>query len=216
MSKMSPFAQPVTLMGRVEQLLRWTLAFIMRYALIFWACIAINMVGTMLGAIFWYGTMLTNSPLWTLPFIPDCPLAALLGSIALVGLRWRKTWAWFTAFAAFACLKYGAWTILFWLRQWMGAGEIAPLGFVLLVSHVGLFIEGALLVPHIDNLSLITRGAIIAWFGFSIYVDYGLGYDPGMASHVPLEFAFWVAVVLTLLLGVGLLQLENKQHREST
>jgi uncharacterized membrane protein YpjA len=189
----------------MERLLRWTLATIMHWPLIFWGCVAINLIGAVLGAIFWYGAMLLNAPLWAIPFIPDCPLAALLGSITLIGFRWRRNWSWFTAFTAFACIKYGLWTMLFWLRQWIGSGEITFIGLVLFVSHIGLFIEGLLFVPHIGEPSLLKRLGIIGWFLLSIYVDYGLGYDPGMASDVPLVFAFRVALILTLVIGTGLL-----------
>lgn len=189
----------------LDWLAHWTLDTIVHWPLIFWICVIINLVGTILGAIFWYGAMLMSSPWWSLPFIPDCPLAALLGTIALFGIRSQKRWSFFYTLTAFACMKYGVWTILFWIRQWVGSGEITTIGFVLFVSHIGLFVEGLLFVPFSGIIPLYQRLLIIGWFGLSVYIDYGLGYDPGMASHVPLTFAFHVAITLTTILGIGLL-----------
>lgn len=195
----------------IASLLRWTMDIILNWALIFWCCFVSNIIGAIGGAIFWYGPMLMDAPLWALPFIPDCPLSALLGSIGLFALRQRKRWHTFYAFVAFACMKYGVWTVLFWLRQWVGSGIIEPLEVLLFVVHIGLFIEGLLFVPRIGAIPFIHRLLIIGWFALSIYVDYGLGYDPGMVSHVPLRFAFWVATSATIVLGLGLLLLPYRK-----
>ena len=69
----------------MEQLLRWTLNTILRNPLLFWAAVIANLLGTVIGGAVWYGPMILSSPIWALPFIPDCPLAALLGTIALAG-----------------------------------------------------------------------------------------------------------------------------------
>jgi uncharacterized membrane protein YpjA len=188
-----------------EWLIRWILDILMRVPFLFWICVTTNLIGSILGTIFWYGPMLLTSPVWALPFIPDCPLAALLATIALFGIRSKKRWAFLYTLTTFACIKYGIWTILFWVRQWVGSGEITLMGFILFVSHIGLFVEGMLFVPHMGTISLLKRILLISWFGLSIFVDYGLGYDPGMASHVPRSFAFLVAFVLTATLGTGLL-----------
>lgn len=194
-----------SLKSPLDWLARWTLDTIVHVPLIFWICVTTNLVGTILGTIFWYGSMLMSSPWWALPFIPDCPLAALLGTIALFSIRAEKKWSFFYTLTAFACIKYGVWTVLFWIRQWVGSGEMTTIGFILFVSHIGLFVEGLLFVPFSGMIPLSQRLLIIGWFGLSIYVDYGLGYDPGMASHVPLTFAFHTALTLTTILGIGLL-----------
>jgi uncharacterized membrane protein YpjA len=189
----------------IAGLLCGTLNTILRRPLLFWSAISANLIGAVGGAVWWYGSMLLNSPLWAWPFIPDCPLAAFIANIALLGLWANKRWPFFNALVAFACLKYGAWTVGFWLRQWSGAGEMYPIEVLLFVSHIGLFIEGLLFLPYISPLSLPKRQAVIGWFMLSISVDYGLGFYPPLASHVPVSFIFWLATVLTALLGIGLL-----------
>ncbi len=199
-----------------EGVLRGTLTIIMRHPLLFWSAIIVNFVGAVGGAVWWYGPMLVSSPLWAWPFIPDCPLAAFIANIALLGLWANRRWPFFNALVAFACLKYGAWTVGFWLRQWSSAGEMYPIEVLLFVSHIGLFIEGLLFLPYISPLSLPKRLAVIGWFVLSIYVDYGLGFYPPPASHVPVSFIFWLATALTVLLGAGLLLLPGTaMHRAS-
>lgn len=192
------------------QLLRWVLNIILRNPLIFWACVVANLLGAVIGGVVWYGPMILSSPLWALPFIPDCPLAALLGTIALFGLRSGRPWRWYYALAAFFCIKYGLWTIAFWLRQWTGSGVILPVEAMLFVTHIGLLCEGLLLVPHIGDLPLSRRMWVVAWFALSVFVDYGLGFHPPLASHVSRDFIFWLASILTAAIGAGLLLLPRR------
>jgi uncharacterized membrane protein YpjA len=193
-----------------EGLLRWTMETILRWPLLFWTCFAANMVGAVFGSIFWYGPMLTSSPLWALPFIPDCPLAALLGSIGLAGLLFRQRWSWFYALVVFACIKYGLWTVAYWLKEWSEGGFTGnPIELMLFITHIGLFIEGLLFVPYIQPLSWARRAAVTGWFVLSIYVDYGLGYHPPLGA-VPVEFASGMAIALTVLIGAGVLLLPQE------
>lgn len=210
----------------MERLLRWTLDAIMRNPLLFWSCVIANLLGAVIGGIYWYGPMLWRSPFWALPFIPDCPLAALLGSIVLLSLRANQQWRFFAAFTAFACLKYGAWTMAFWLRNWSAGGPIEPIAMMLFVTHIGLFIEGLLFVPLIGPLSLPKRLGVIAWYALSIVVDYGLAryafayygfpFYPPLTPFVSVDFVFWAATVMTTALGVGLLLLPREARVSTT
>jgi len=192
---------------QLERLLRWTLGHIIRWPFIFWVCFTTNLLGALLGGLYWYSDQLATSPLWAWPFIPDCPLAALLGSLTLLALWARQRWPFFFAFTAFACMKYGIWTMAFWLKEWSGSMLLYDIGVILFVTHIGLFIEGLLFVPHIGPLSLPKRLVIIAWFALSVFVDYGLGYHPQLTGYVPVQFVFQVATGATALLGSGLLLL---------
>jgi uncharacterized membrane protein YpjA len=200
----------------MERLLRWTLNLIVSNPLLFWAAVVANLLGTLIGGVVWYGPMILNSPIWALPFIPDCPLAALLATIALFGIRAGRRWEWFNALAAFFCIKYGVWTIVFWLRQWSASGVILPVEALLFVTHIGLVCEGLLLVPQIGALALGRRVWVIAWFALSVFVDYALGFHPPLTSHVTREFIFWLAAVLTTLCGAGLLLLPRGNQRVAT
>jgi len=186
---------------------------ILRNRLLFWACALANLVGFVWGAAVWYGPMLAASPVWTWIFIPDCPLAALLGTIALFGLRRARRWPTFYALTAFACIHYGIWTIVFWLRQWAGAGVIEPFEAVLFVTHIGLLCEGVLVTTRIGDPGTAQRVAIISWFILALFVDYGLGYHPPLTSHVTFEFVLWLTVALTGSLSLALLVLPRRSAR---
>lgn len=198
----------------INRLLRWTLDTIIRYPLLFWSCVVADLLGAVLGGVYWYVPMLWQSPTWALPFIPDCPLAALLGCIALVGVWAHKRWRLFFALTAFACMKYGAWTVAFWLREWVSAGTIAPIEAFLFITHIGLFIQGLLFVPHIGPLPLFKRWVVVGWFVLSVYVDYGVGYHPPLAPHITTAFVRWLATFLTVALGTALLLLPPYQETE--
>lgn len=197
----------------INRLLRMTMQFILDNPLIFWACVGANLVGAVVGGWFWYGPMLLRSPWWALPFIPDCPLAALLGSIGLLALRYGRRWNWFFALTAFACIKYGLWTVAYWLNAWTVDGFRGdPIEVMLFVSHIGLLCEGLLFIPYIAPLRVLSRLSVIGVFVLSIFVDYGLGFYPPLGP-VDRDFAMWTAIVLTAMLGAGLLALPAQQQR---
>lgn len=196
------------------RLLDWVLNLILKHPLIFWACMAANLVGVVWGGWFWYGPQLAQSPVWAWLFIPDCPLAALWATVAFLGLRYGRSWGWFNAFAAFACLKYGLWTIAFWLRHWSEAGLVPgywPLEAMLFVSHIGLTCEGILLATRIGPISLPARLTVVGWYALSIVIDYGVRlpgvppFHPPLTYAVPFTFVLWTAVALTGALAAALL-----------
>jgi len=189
------------------RLTHWLFEFILRTPIIFWCCVVANLIGAVWGAAVWYGPMLAASPLWAWPFIPDCPLAAFLGTIALFGMRAGQRWTLFYTLTAFACIHYGIWTLVFWLRQWTGSGMIDPFEMVLFVTHVGLLCEGVLFATRLGDVSFPQRLTVIGWFVLAFGVDYGLGYHPPLASHVTFDFIMWLTVALTGGLSIALLAL---------
>lgn len=192
----------------VRWMLDWVYNVVLRHPVIFWACMAANMVGVVWGGWIWYGPQLAQAPLWAWPFIPDCPAAALYATVAFVALRYGRAQSWFTAFAAFACVKYGLWTVAFWLRHWSEAGFVAgywPLEVMLFVAHIGLTCEGLILATRVGPLGLPARLGVAGWFALSVFVDYALGHHPPLTYAVPQEFAFGVAAALTAALGAGML-----------
>ncbi|MDZ4718437.1 MAG: DUF1405 domain-containing protein [Roseiflexaceae bacterium] len=183
------------------------LNFILKNPLIFWGGMVANLLGAVIGGVVWYGPQLLASPIWAYPFIPDCPLAAFVATIALIALRAGKRWPAFNALVAFGCMKYGLWTLAFWSRHWLAGGEIEPISVGLFVTHMGLFSEGLLIGLYALPLNLPRRLAVIGWYVLSIFVDYALAFHPPLTEFVPVEYVFWVATSLTTVLGVALLAL---------
>lgn len=188
-----------------------TLKAVIERPLLFWAVIIANLIGAVVGGIYWYGPMLVETPFLFLPFVPDCPLAALLFALALVAIRFNRPWYLFYTFTAFACMKYGLWTVGYWMRDWSAGGPVDPISLMLFVSHIGLFVQGMLLIPYATRTGLIGRAAVFLWYALSVYVDYGWRYHPPLGPHVTQSYAMWMAIGWTALLGTGLLLLPRRK-----
>lgn len=191
----------------LERLAHTAMATVLRHPVLFWTCIAANLFGAVFGGLYWYGPMLRAAPFWAIPFIPDCPLAAFGACGVLLGLWANQRWPFLNALVAVACLKYGLWTVAFWVREWSGSGAVYPIEVLLFVAHLGLFVEGLVFVAFIHPLTLPGRLAVIGWFVLSIVVDYGLGFHPPLGRTVTPAFAGSIAAGLTAVLGLGLLLL---------
>lgn len=205
-------------MNLMLRLIDWIYGLLMRFPLLFWGAMAANLVGVIWGGWVWYGPMLAAAPAWAWLFIPDCPEAALWATLAFILLRFKRGQGWLSAFAAFACMKYGLWTLAFWLRHWSEVGFVAgfwPMELMLFVAHIGLTCEGVLLARQIGPLALPTRLLIVGWYALSIFVDYGLGYHPPLTYAVPVSYVLAVAIALTAALGVALLLLPTAQTRRA-
>lgn len=182
--------------------IRAILAFILGNPLIFWTAMLVNFLAAVIGTVWWYGPMLMQSPLWAYPFIPDCPLAAFVATIAFIGLRSGKRWHVFNALAAFACIKYGLWTQAFWLKHWSAGGLIEPISAGMFITHIGLLCEGVLLLTTIAPLGVAGRLAVTAWYVLSIIIDYGFSYHPPLTPQVSVDYMFAVTCMLTFGIGV--------------
>jgi uncharacterized membrane protein YpjA len=197
------------------RLLRMTLDFLLGQSVLFWGCIVANVLGAVIGGVFWYGPQIAAAPIWAYPFIPDCPLAALVASIALIAIRAGKRWPFFNALVAFGCVKYGLWTLAFWLRHWLAGGAIEPVSLGLFVTHMGLIAEGLLIAFYALPISLPKRLVVVGWYMLSIFVDYGQHFHPPLTAFVPVEYVFWVATSLTVVLGTALMALPAEGRMQS-
>jgi len=172
----------------------------------------------------WYGRFFgeVQAPLWAYPFIPDCPLAALLFGVAVLLMHLGRRSNLLNQLAAVFCVKYGVWTMTFWALYWAITGdvELSSLfsGPVMFVTHLGLTIMGLLLLQYVQP-SVRDSALVLAWFVLSDLVDYapiaagrlgGYGYYPPLpwingdpAALVPAMMVN--AVMMTWLVGGGLL-----------
>ncbi len=172
----------------------------------------------------WYGRFFgeVQAPLWAYPFIPDCPLAALLFGAAVLLMHLGRRSNLLNQLAAVFCVKYGVWTMTFWALYWAITGdvELSSLfsGPVMFVTHLGLTIMGLLLLQYVQP-SVRDSALVLAWFVLSDLVDYapiaagrlgGYGYYPPLpwinGDPTALVPAMMInAVVMTWLVGGGLL-----------
>ena len=175
-----------------------------------------NFIGFFIGTVFWYGDFFAsaNPPLWAYPFIPDCPLAAGVFGVALVMLHRGKSNNLINQLAAVFNIKYGTWTMTFWLLYWSRTGDYNPVSLLMFTTHLGLTIEGLLILQYLHKPSLRDTLIVLAWFVASDIVDYapiapgrdGYGWYPPLPlgdELVPPMMAH--AIVMTWLLNGVLL-----------
>ncbi|MFN3705228.1 MAG: DUF1405 domain-containing protein [Thermoflexales bacterium] len=206
-------------MQLLNRVLHWSDVLIRSRSLA-WAAFAACMGAFAFGTWGWYGTFLlaVRAPWWSIPFIPDCPLAAGLFGVAVLWMHYRRRSNLLNHVAAIACVKYGTWTMLFWALYWSAGGtfELSSLfsGPVMFATHFGLTVMGMWLMrhttPHLPDALLATL-----WFVLSDVVDYapiapqrlgGYGYYPPLppinGNPTALVQPMLIhAVLMTLLLG---------------
>lgn len=172
----------------------------------------------------WYGQFFAevNAPWWSLPFIPDCPLAAGLFGVAVLLMHYRRGSNLLNQVAAVACVKYGTWTMVFWALYWSVTGDVELSGIfsgpIMFLTHLGLTIMGLLMMQYVRP-NVRDSALTLAWLIAGDGVDYaplasgrigGYGYYPPLppvngdpTALVPPMMAH--ALLMTVLLGIGLL-----------
>ena len=182
-----------------------------------------NLLGFFIGTVFWYGDFFRafQPPLWTYPFIPDCPLAAGIFAVALIQLHRAKSNNLLNQLAAIFNIKYGTWTMSFWLLYWARTGDYDFVSVLMFVTHLGLTIQGLLLMQYLHKPSLRDTLIVLAWFVTSDIVDYapiapgrdGYGWYPPLPLGIELVPAMLAhAVSMTWLLN-GILLIRVMMRR---
>jgi len=174
----------------------------MRYSWLFWPVFAANMIGAFYGFFFFYPSQLLSSPLYLWPFIPDCPLFALLFAISMILVRTgaRHGLAHLFNFLVFAgSLKYGFWTVFvlvsypeFYASTALGAF----LSTALTLAHIGLFFEAFLLASYVRP-RLWHVAAVLLFLLLSDYADYVWLTHPPIPSYA-LRLLFPLTIAMTL------------------
>ncbi len=94
------------------------------------AVLVIDATGFIWGIVYWYGRQLPGSPIWSWPFVPDCPLFGLVGGLALlfmVGREWSPgTRRWVRG----ALIAIGVGALLLWGATLLLGGRASALAWV--------------------------------------------------------------------------------------
>jgi len=103
------------------------------------------------GLLFWYGIQMANvyapAPIWSWPFIPDCPLAGLLGGLGLLMVTAHKFWRPAAqANTQRALLIVGVLSTLLWISTYLPGAPMLwqQMGPTLGVWSWALLLSGAL------------------------------------------------------------------------
>lgn len=106
----------------------------------------VNTLGTVYGY-YWYGWQLADTPTIFLPFVPDSPTASLFFVFVLAAFLLHKNWPLLEALAIVTLFKYGIWAVVMNLLVYFVQGELEPAGYMLMISHFAMAVQGILYAP---------------------------------------------------------------------
>jgi len=167
-----------------------------RWFLIF--LIIVNILGSIYGY-YWYKGQLMETPkeLWLFTF--DSPFSATLFALAVFGILRGVHNKLLQLIAYTGVIKYGVWATAVILHYWLTSGSPTFITAALLVSHVGMAVEGYIFIRHLDvsKFYLLLLGL---WFGLNDYLDYWWGIHPYLYHPNQKMFAMLTAVGLSVLI----------------
>ncbi len=194
----------------------WLYAMLMNKKSLF-LIFVINLLGTIYGYI-WYLPQLEVTKSYFIPFVPDSPTASLFFCFVLLGFIFKKNWGLFEALAIMSLFKYGIWAVVMNLFTLKVTGYLPWEGYMLMVSHGAMAMEGLLFSPfyrmkkwHIIVAAIFTIHNDIIDYVFMQYPVYSqleqfinqIGY-----------FTFWLSI---LSIGIALfVSQESKWMRKYT
>ncbi|MEA3319049.1 MAG: DUF1405 domain-containing protein [Bacillota bacterium] len=162
-----------------------------------WLVLIINVLGTIYGYI-WYGYQLAETPAIFLIFVPDSPTASLFFCFVLVGFIFKKNFKLFEALAIITLVKYGIWAVVMNILTLMENGYLPIEGYMLIVSHGAMAVQGVLYSPYY-RFKLWHLVAAGIWTLHNDVIDYVFKMMPWYGSlmkYLPQigYFTFWLSI----------------------
>ena len=177
------------------------IAFGKKYAIADWLfalALLANLLGFYWGVTQFYGAQLAIAPVALWPFVPDCPIAALLLFLAM-GLVWvgRKNDV-VSTLAITVAITYGLWTmgVLTAYSGYYNTYNGWALSAVLWLAHLAMVVE-ALLLARETRFTYLGLTLAIAY----LLANYGSDYLLGTAPPIPPNAAKDVATGTALLIA---------------
>ncbi|WP_026570136.1 MULTISPECIES: DUF1405 domain-containing protein [Sediminibacillus] len=163
-----------------------------------WTLFVVNIIGTIYGY-FWYGSQLAVTPAIFLPFVPDSPTASLFFCIFLAFFIIGRNAPYVEALAIITLFKYGVWAVIMNLLTLYTTGDLVWQGYMLMVSHGAMAVQGLLYAPFYKiKLRHLMVAAI--WTLHNDIIDYVFGMMPVYSSLTDYMneigyFTFWLSIV---------------------
>lgn len=177
----------------------------------------IGLIGGVAGFIYWYGPTFARYPAWQWPFVPDCPLFALLFVVSLALILFKRRVPMYDAWVAFGLVKYGVWTVLIWIVYWINTGgDFTMESVTMAVAHTGMILEGLFLFSFL-KMDWPTAIVCAIWYGLSDWMDYGpfQTYPHFPTDIIPLDLIQWHTIAVTLLLTALYVYLAWKRRSQA-
>lgn len=157
----------------------------------------VNIAGTIYGY-YWYEWQLAETPTIFLVFVPDSPNACLFFVFVLIAFLLKKHWPLMEALAIVSLFKYGIWAVVMNLLVYFVQGKLDFAGYMLMVSHFAMAVQGLLYAPFYRiKWQHLTIAAI--WVLHDVMIDYVFGMMPryDMLDHYIPQigyFTFWLSI----------------------
>lgn len=162
----------------------------------------INLIGTIYGFV-WYESQLAITPAIFLIFVPDSPTASLFFTIFLLFFLFKKNVPYIEALAIITLFKYGIWAVVMNLLTLAINGTLSWQGYMLVISHGAMAIQGLLYAPF---YAIKFRHIVIAaiWTLHNDVIDYVFGMMPIYASLTSYMneigyFTFWLSILSIMI-----------------
>ena len=129
-------------------------------------------------------------------FVPDSPTASLFFCFVLVAFLLKKNWPLIEALAIITLVKYGIWAVVMNLLTLFVTGELHWTGYMLMISHLAMAIEGILYAPyyrfkwiHIVIAAIWTLHNDVIDYLFLMYPHYTI-----IGNYLPANRLFYILV----------------------
>ena len=157
----------------------------------------VNAAGTVYGY-YWYRYQLAETPPLFLPFVPDSPTASLFFLIVLGAWLLGRQTPLFDALALVTLVKYGIWAVVMNVLVWRVTGTLDWAGWMLIVSHGAMAVEGMLYAP-LYRFRPVHLALAAVWTLHNDVIDYVFGMMPRyhMLDHYADQigyFTFWLSI----------------------
>lgn len=176
--------------------MKWIFS-LLAHRTILWVLLVANIAGTIYGYI-WYGQQLAETPAKFLLFVPDSPTASLFFVFVLVSFLLNRNWPLLEALAVVTLFKYGIWAVVMNLLVWKVTGTLDWVGWMLILSHSAMAIEGLLYTPFYRMKGWHLALAAV-WTLHNDVIDYVFRMMPRYSmldQYVPQigYFTFWLSI----------------------
>ncbi|NLO89403.1 MAG: DUF1405 domain-containing protein [Clostridia bacterium] len=160
--------------------------------------IIVNILGSIYGYHWNKGQLMaTPKELWLFTF--DSPFSATLFALAVFFILMGVHNKLFQLFAYTGVIKYGIWAIAVILHYWLTTGSPTFITAALLLSHVGMAMEGYIFLRYLD-VSKFYLLLLALWFGLNDYLDYWWGIHPYLYHPDQRFFAMLTSIGLSVLI----------------
>ncbi|MBB2507899.1 hypothetical protein G5S33_01291 [Staphylococcus cohnii subsp. cohnii] len=161
-----------------------------------------NLLGTIYGYI-WYGSQMSITPWYFIPFVPDSPTASLFLCIAILGLIVNQNIPIIEALAFVTLIKYGVWAVIMNIILFIQYDMITVIGCMLILSHGIMAIEAFIFYPRF-KVTMLSFFVALIWVFHNDIIDYVFMQYPFydfIESHIGAiaYLAFWLSVISLVL-----------------